>query len=204
MKDLAQMKHRWLLIGAASTPTVGQVWEISEHFYSPRTHPASSLPAPGHGFGIYSRFSWGRSVSGLSWWERAGFQCFHWLVENMGKKPGILCGPTTSGGPPLPPSSPPKPALPQLRTCEEIMMSERWASTFVASLHGKNFKPKWQSILLGKSMHRNFTTDIHYTPSSRTAILSGKQYFQDMSKYTVSVFMWLQLWTIASNPLLID
>lgn len=89
-------------------------------------------------------------------------------------------------------------------TCEEIMMSERWGSTFAASLHGKNFKPKWQSILLGKSMQRNFSTDIHYTQSSWTAILSGKQYFWYMSKYTVSVFMWLQLWTIASNPLLID
>lgn len=39
-----------------------------------------------------------------------------------------------------------------LPTCREIMMSERCSLTFAALFHGKNFKPKWQSILLGKSM----------------------------------------------------
>lgn len=48
------------------------------------------------------------------------------------------------------------------------MMSERWGLTFAASFHGKNFKPKWQSILLGKSGAEEFQLSYPWQ-SSRTA-----------------------------------
>lgn len=47
--------------------------------------PPSSLRACGLAFGIYSRFSWGHSVSGLNRWERAALQCFDWLERTWEK-----------------------------------------------------------------------------------------------------------------------
>lgn len=48
----------------------------------------------------------GVEVTRLGLWERAVFQCFHWLGSTWEKKSGILCGPTPSGGPCTPPPLP--------------------------------------------------------------------------------------------------
>lgn len=71
----------------------------------------SPLPAHGLAFGIYSRFSWGRRVTGLSWWERAVFQCFHWLREHGKRSRASSVVPPRAEDPP-PPSSPAKAAFP--------------------------------------------------------------------------------------------
>lgn len=64
------------------------------------------------------------------------------------------------------------------------MMSERWGSTFAALLHGKNFKPKWQSILLGRNMQRNFSADIHYAQFVNCPFFYSKH--AQMSKNTLA------------------
>lgn len=71
-------------------------------------------------------------------------------------KAGILCRPTLNTEPDQdsPACHCAPPAL--FRTREDIMMSEIRVLTFAASLHGKNFKPKWQTILLGREDTEEF------------------------------------------------